>query len=141
MPRVAPPLPPTDPYQDLTANYGVPVVSALSSPVALYHTGFTSVYYDAGGTSQGHLIEAFLPAISDAWGWHDLTAGSPKTPGVAMSPSPLVHYDTSGALTWTSVYTIDSGSNDLQETWLPAIGGSWATQNLSTENPPDTPPW
>ena len=140
--------------QDLTSKYGLPVVQQYSSPVALYHTGFTSVYYAAGGTgntSPGHLIEAYLPAISDAWGWHDLSSSPPATPGLdtsvtlawsgAYALSPLVHYDTSGGLTWTSVFTIDGGSHDLQETWLPAIGASWSTQNLSTENPPATPPW
>ena len=133
--------------QDLTANDGAPPASGHTSPVALYHTGFTSVYY-LDGTSQnfGHLIEAFLPAISDAWGYNDLTADNPPaTPLSLMTPSPLVHYDTRGALTWTSVFTIDGSPNDLsydlQETWLQAIGDKWATQNLSTENPPATPPW
>ena len=29
----------------------------------------------------------------------------------------------------------------MRDISLPAIGGSWATQNLTTENPPGTPPW
>jgi hypothetical protein len=142
--------------QDLTSKYGLPVVQQYSSPVALYHTGFTSVYYDAGGTKNtapGHLIEAYLPAISDGWGWNDLSAENPPaTPNLdtvttlggnqgAIGLAPLVHYDTSGGLTWTSVFTIDGNSDDLQETYLPAIGDKWATQNLTTENPPATPPW
>ena len=31
---------------------------------------------------------------------------------------------------YTSVYTIDA-NGDLQETYLPAIGDAWSTQNLS----------
>jgi len=34
----------------------------------------------------------------------------------------LVYYDTSGGLTWTSVCTVDSGSADLQETYLSNVG-------------------
>ena len=50
----------------------------------------------------------------------------------------LVHPNASGAMTWTSVYTIDSSNGDLQETYLPAIGDSWTTQNLSANY--GTPP-
>ena len=129
-------------YQDLTQKYHLPVVAQLSSPMALYHTGFTSVYFlDGSGNYQNHLIEAYLPAIGDAWGMNDLTGSTPNTPAPDQSPSPLVHYDSSGGLTWTSVFTIDGGSNDLQETYLPAIGQNWSTQNLSTNTPPNTPPW
>jgi Alpha-L-arabinofuranosidase B, catalytic len=125
--------------QDLTNNDNVPGVIYGATPMALYHTGFTSVYFSDWST--GGLDEAYLPAISDVWGWNGLS----KTPGTPTPNeyliSPLLHYAPSGGLTWTSVFTIDSGSNDLQETYLPAIGGSWTTQNLSAENPPGTPPW
>jgi hypothetical protein len=53
------------------------------------------------------------------------------------SPSALVHYDTSGGLTFTSLYNLDSGSDitgDLQETYLPAIGDSWSTQDLTKQD-------
>jgi hypothetical protein len=43
----------------------------------------------------------------------------------------LVHYDTSGGLTWTSVYSVDDSGN-LWETYLPAMGDSWTTQDLSS---------
>jgi hypothetical protein len=126
--------------QDLSAKYGLPSAIPGFSPVALYHTGFTSVYY-LDGTSNG-LDEAYLPAIGDAWGWNALWKSPPGTPQPDEVPSPLVHYDTSGGLTWTSVYTVDfKPTNDIQETYLPAIGDKWVTQNLSTENPPATPPW
>jgi hypothetical protein len=32
---------------------------------------------------------------------------------------------------YVSVYTIDHGSEDLQETYLPALGAGWATQDLT----------
>ncbi|HUN35890.1 MAG TPA: hypothetical protein VMU95_28160 [Trebonia sp.] len=83
-----------------------------------------------------------LPAISDAWGWNGLSKSPPSAPTPDQSLiSPLLHYAPNDGLTWTSVFTIDSGSNDLQETYLPAIGSSWSTQDLSAENPPGTPPW
>ncbi len=40
-------------------------------------------------------------------------------------PEALVH------MGYTSLYTVDQGSDDLQENYLPAIGDSWSTQNLS----------
>jgi hypothetical protein len=46
--------------QDLTSKYGVPVVQQYSSPVALYHTGFTSVYYAAGGTQNAAAARALV---------------------------------------------------------------------------------
>lgn len=39
---------------------------------------------------------------------------------------------------YTSVYTADQGSDDLQETYLPALGDPWATQDLSAKY--GTPP-
>jgi hypothetical protein len=116
--------------QDLSANYGIPTSKQGLGlgPTALYHTGYTSVYFLNG--SSGDLDEAYLPAISGPWYWQDLTANY-GTPVPNQSPSPLVHYAANGGLTWTSLYTVDSGSDDLQETYLPAMGDSWTTQNLS----------
>ena len=31
---------------------------------------------------------------------------------------------------YASVYTVDAGSGDLQETFLPAIGDAWQTQDM-----------
>ena len=51
-------------------------------------------------------------------------AGTPPVaPGTA--PVALVH------MGYTSVYTVDQGSDQLEETYLPAIGGSWSKQSLS----------
>jgi hypothetical protein len=123
--------------QDLTAKYSLPQ-SINVAPAALYHDGYTSVYFLTGPSD--HLVEAYLPAISGPWGSQDLTADS-NTPPSVQSPSPLVHYDTSGALTWASVYTTDAASGDVEETYLPDAGfpgDSWHTQNLSTQ--PGGPP-
>jgi hypothetical protein len=123
--------------QDLSANYHVPQAINVA-PAALYHDGYTSVYYYTGPGDD--LVEAYLPAISGPWGWQDLTANY-KTPPSVQSPSPLVHYDTSGALTWASVYTTDASSGDVQETYLPDAGfpgDSWVTQDLSAQ--PGGPP-
>jgi hypothetical protein len=32
---------------------------------------------------------------------------------------------------YSSVYTVDASSGDLQETYLPAMNDPWSTQNLS----------
>jgi hypothetical protein len=134
-----------DPWvtQDLTANYGAPTVDSGASPVALFHTGYTSVYtMDANGDLQ----ETYLGAIGDSWATHDLSAEPGGPPALMrdpapLDPSPLLHYDANGGLTWTSVYSVDSSSGDLQETYLPAIGDSWATQNLTaTAGTPEVAP-
>jgi transcriptional regulator with XRE-family HTH domain len=79
--------------------------------------------------STGHLQETYLPATG---GWHtqDLSANY-DTPASAETPAALLHPDTTGALTWTSVYTIDESDGHLQETYLPALGDPWVTQDLS----------
>jgi AAA domain len=123
--------------QDLTAKYGLPTADTGLDPVALYHAGYTSVYYESG--SLNDMVEAFVPAISNDWTSNDLTANY-QTPLSGVYPSPLVHYGFNGALTWTSVFTVDAGGNDLQETYLPEIGPGWTTQDL-THNYPIVPPW
>jgi len=116
--------------QNLSANYGIPTSKQGLGlgPVALYHTGYTSVYFL--NSSGGDLDEAYLPAISGPWHWQDLTANY-GTPVPNQTPSPLVHYAANGGLTWTSLYTVDSSTDHLQETYLPAMGDSWTTQDLS----------
>jgi hypothetical protein len=118
--------------QDLTTATSGGQVAAGVAPVALYHTGYTSVYTVDG--SNGHLRETYLPAISGPWQTQDLSV-KPGTNTVAPFPSPsaLVHYDTSGGLTWTSVFTVDFANGHVRETYLPAIGGSWSTQDLSAK--------
>jgi len=118
--------------QDLTANSGVP--KALNvAPTALYHDGYTSVYYLSNPGD--HLTEAYLPAISGPWHWQDLSANT-SVPASVQSPSALVHYDTSGGLTYASVYTTDASTGDLRETYLPDAGfpgDAWVTQDLSAK--------
>ncbi|HXW81585.1 MAG TPA: hypothetical protein VEJ84_18925 [Acidimicrobiales bacterium] len=58
-----------------------------------------------------------------------------------MSPIVLLHYDNAGVIDWASVFTVDGGSGDLQETYLPNTGfpgDPWNTQNLSANY--GTPP-
>jgi hypothetical protein len=99
-------------------------------PVALTHDGYTSVYTV---DTSGDLHETYLPAIGDPWSSQNLTTKY-NTPPTDDLPSALLHYDTSGGLTWTSVYTFDAGTGDLQETYLPDAGfpgDPWDTQNLT----------
>jgi hypothetical protein len=116
--------------QDLSANYGTPPVAAGTQPVALFHTGYTSVY--TVDTTSDHLQETYLPAIGQSWTTQDLSAKY-GTPVTTRTPIVLLHADTSGALTWTSVYTFNQFDNHLQETYLSAIGSSWITQDLSAK--------
>jgi hypothetical protein len=135
--------------QDLTKYAGAPPVMNYTSPVALFHDGFNSVYtVDA---SDGHLDETYLAAIcapncapGQGWATQDLSA-HPGTPPTEQTPIALLHLDQSGGLNWVSVWTINSSSNHLDETYLPALctpgcapGQGWATQDLSVN--PGTPP-
>jgi hypothetical protein len=125
-----------DPWatQDLSAEFGTPSVAPGTTPVALFHTGYTSVYTVDQGSDD--LQETYLPAIGDPWATQDLSAEF-GTPATAQTPIVLLHADAIGALTWTSVFTVDPDA-DLQETYLPAIGDSWTTQDLSAKY--GTPP-
>jgi len=133
--------------QDLSSTGGdlpgTPQVEAGMAPVALYHTGYTSVYtIDAAVpvSIMSHLQETYLPAIGGPWSTQDLSAKY-HTPNTKQAPTALLHYDTDGGLTWTSVYSIDDSGN-LWETYLPAMGDSWTAQNLSSTGGtmPGTPP-
>jgi hypothetical protein len=124
--------------QDLTATFPGVAQDINVAPAALYHDGYTSVYYHTGPND--HLVEASLPAIGDPWNSQDMSANF-LTPPSVQTPSPLVHYDTSDGLTWASVFTTDASNGDLQETYLPDAGfpgDNWVTQDLSA-NPPHTP--
>jgi hypothetical protein len=123
--------------QDLTSETSGNPVAYGVQPVAIYHTGYTSVYtVDA---SNGHLRETYLTAIGGSWSTQDLypSAGS-QVVAPFPSPSALVHYDTSGGLTWTSVFTVDYSSGDVRETYLPVMGDLWSTQDLTAKY--HTPP-
>jgi Alpha-L-arabinofuranosidase B, catalytic len=125
-----------DPWstQDLSAKFGAPPVTAGTTPVALFHTGYTSVYTVDQGSDD--LQETSLPALGDPWATQDLSAKF-GTPATAQTPIVLLHADAIDNLTWTSVFTIDP-SADLQETYLPALGKGWTTQDLSAKY--GTPP-
>jgi hypothetical protein len=128
--------------QDLSAELSSPAVAPDSTPVALVHDGYTSVYTVDQGS--GDLRESYLPAIGDSWASQNLsgTGGTlPGTPPVSPGTSPTTVFHDG----YVSVYTVDQGSGDLQETYLPAAGfpgDSWHTQNLSGTGGtlPGTPP-
>ncbi len=126
-----------DPWtsQDLSTNYGAPSVASGKPPVALYHTGYASVY--TVNASNGNLQETYLPSIGSPWTSQDLSAKY-GTPPPNQAPSALLHYDTSGGLTFTSVFTVNASDQHLQETYLPAINQPWTTQDLSAKY--GTPP-
>ena len=121
--------------QDLSATVGTPPVMNGTQPLALYHSGFTSVYtVDA---SNGHLQETYLPYIcapgcspGQGWATQDLSA-TVGTPPTNVTPGALFH---SG---FTSVYTVNASNRHLQETYLASLcvpcspGQGWATQDLS----------
>jgi hypothetical protein len=135
---------PGDPWvtQDLSAKYPVPDVAVLQSSASSWsvaHSGFTSVYTvdPAGSSGGGDLQETYLETMGGKWTTQDLSSSSMAgTPPVSenVEPQALVHQG------YTSVYTVDAGSNDLQETYLAALGGPWVTQNLSSSSMAGTPP-
>jgi hypothetical protein len=116
--------------QNLSANYGTPPVAAFSSPAALYHTGYTSVF--TVNAADNTLQETFLPAIGQPWATQNMSAkfGTPPVAAIT-SPAPVLHTDASGVLDFTSVFTVNAADDSLQETYLSAIGKPWVTQNLS----------
>lgn len=119
-------------HQDLTSKYGVPQALNIA-PAALYHDGFTSVFYITGPNDD--VEEAFLPAISGPWNSHDLTALY-QTPPSVQTPSPLLHYDVNGGLTWTSVFTTGASNSHLEEAYLSDAGfpgNAWTSQDLTTK--------
>jgi hypothetical protein len=110
-----------------SAMASTPAVAWLSAPIALYHQGYTSAFtVDA---SNGHLQETFLEALGGPWYTHDLSSiAKPGTPTVAPGSDPTAVFHDG----YTSVYTVDASSGDLQETYLAALGGLWVSQNLSS---------
>lgn len=119
--------------QSLSANFGTPPVAAGTTPAAVFHDGYTSVF--TINAADNTLQETYLTAIGQPWHTQNLSA-SYGTPPVAAgtSPAPLVHTSASGVLNFTSVFTINAASDTLQETYLPAIGQPWHTQSLSANN-------
>ncbi len=120
----------------MTAKYLTPPVASGTAPVAIYHTGYASVYTVDQGSD--HLQETFLPAVSGPWYTQDLSAKA-STPATVETPVAVVHADANGGLTWTSVYTMDQATDHLQETYLQALGGSWVSKDLSVQANPGTP--
>jgi hypothetical protein len=124
--------------QDLTAgDPHAPAVAPGTAPVALFHTGYTSVYtVDAQSM---HVEETYLSNIGNTWATQDLNKYG--TPPTTETPFVVVHPDENGALTRTSVFTVDQFDNDLQDTALVAIGDRWTTQDLTyeTHGPPLMP--
>jgi hypothetical protein len=116
--------------QDLSAKYGTPPVAPGTSPVALVHAGYTSIYTVDQATN--HLQETYLADVGAVWATQDLSAKY-GTPPTAETPIVLLHPDASGDLTWTSVYTMDQSTDDLQETYLAGVNDPWVTQDLSTK--------
>ncbi|MCS0603501.1 endonuclease/exonuclease/phosphatase family protein [Streptomyces sp. LP11] len=112
--------------QNLSKNYHTPAVATVSSPAAVYHDGYTSVY--TVNDADGHLQETYLPGIGADWVTQDLS-GKYHTPAMQSqtSPAAVVHDG------WTSVFTIDAGDDHLQETYLPAVGAPWTTQDLTAK--------
>ena len=116
--------------QDLSAKYSTPEVRGGDDPTASWsvdHAGYTSVFTVDAGT--GDLQETYLTAIGQPWATQNLSTEYEDTPEVLAGTTPVVIVHDG----YTSVYTVDAGpTGDLQETYLPAIGGPWSTQDLST---------
>jgi hypothetical protein len=127
-----------------------PGVLAGTSPVAIVHCGYTSVFtVDAGDDDHatGDLQETYLPAIGGPWHTQDLSANY-QTPKTTTTPTAVMHSAGSGGPSscgYTSVYTVTQYTQHLWETYLPNVGfpgDRWHTQDLSTTGTdlPNTPP-
>ena len=119
--------------------------SAGTAGQAVLHDGYTSVYTVNAKT--GDLDETYLPAIcapncapGQGWATADLSATAHTPPVLAGTQPVALHHDG-----YTSVYTVDASTGDLDETYLAALcapscapGQGWATQDLSKHT--GTPP-
>lgn len=109
------------PNRDYVARRYNRIIDDRASGRAIYHDGFSSVF--TVNSSNGHLVETYLPYIGANWITQDLSAMA-GTPGVARTPVVLVHDG------YTSVFTSGSGGH-LMETFLPYVGSPWFVQDLS----------
>ncbi len=106
--------------QDLSANDGTPVLAG-TSPVSIVHCGYTSVY-----TLEGPPVAGDVPGRHRRFMGDDSLSANYGTPDTTTTPYRRGPYRrASGASPgcgYTSVYTVDQGSDDLQETYLPDAG-------------------
>jgi hypothetical protein len=109
--------------QNLSSEWNTPPVAAGTSPVAVFHDGYTSVFTISAYDNT--LQETFLPALGHGWVNQNMLT-SFGTPPVAAGTSPAVVFHDG----YTSVYTINAFDDTLEETFLPAIGQRWQTQNM-----------
>ena len=118
--------------RDITALSDGP--ETTSTVTAVFHQGVLTVF--AAGDPLRHLFKLRLPSLGGAWSAQDLTAGAPETPPVAPGTAPAALFHNG----YTSVYTVDETSLDLQTTYLSSLSGDWATENLSADykTPPTT---
>ena len=89
-----------------------------------------------------HLQETYLSNAGfpgDAWVTQDLSAASTDTPPVAELQSSPASWSVAHA-GFTSAYTVDGQTGDLEETYLPAMGDSWSDpEPVTGGSMPDTP--
>jgi hypothetical protein len=89
---------------------------------AVVHDGYVSLF---AATTGGRLQEIYLARLGTAWVAQDLSS-NPGTPLMAGRPVTVTHDG------YTSVFTVNATGGHVQETYLPRLGGAWATHDLTT---------
>jgi hypothetical protein len=93
-------------------------------------TGGDNSNHDVGSFFEGVMTNGYPTAAADAAVQTSIVAahyaGDSGGPGPAPTAGPAVVHDG-----YSSVYTVDASDGDLQETYLPAMGDPWKTQDLS----------
>jgi hypothetical protein len=94
-----------------------------------YVSGDGSNPNDTSNDNEGVMTSGFASASTDAAVQASIVsagyAGSASPSAPSAAGPTVVHAG------YSSVYTVDASNGDLQETYLPAIGDPWSTQDLS----------
>jgi len=126
---------------DLTKIGGAATLAPLATPSALYHSGYTSVYY---ADANADLWETYLTAIGDSWASQDLTTKY-KTEGVTIvfdnkstgEAEPLPgHVSAVYHSGYVDIFSTDL-TGQVHDAFLPAISDGWQNQNLTTNATPN----
>ena len=108
----------------VTQELPSPVIAAGTSPAALMYDKYATVFT---ANTDGTLENTYLITIGQAWHTQNLStlAGAPHV-AAGTSPAALLQAG------YLSVFTVRADNAGLQQTYLPAIGQPWHTQQLPT---------
>jgi hypothetical protein len=111
--------------RNIGASSGTPAAQTNNSPVTVFQGVETKVF--TVSASSGQLWETWLTSLGASWQSDNLSA-SYGTPAV-RAPNGLTAVVHGGV---TSVLSVNAGAGHLEETYQPAIGGSWSVRDVTS---------